>query len=235
MSEWWTYSLSDLVMYSRQTYYRLFELYNVAIWPAQIVAVVAGVSAWALLRRADLRRGRLIAAFLALCWLWVAIAFHAKRYAAINWAAVDFAWGFGVEAVLLVWTGIIRGRLVFDREGRPMARAGLAIFLFALAVQPVAGLVFGRTWRQLEFFGLAPDPTAIGTLGLLLVAAGRTRWELIVIPAIWCVLSAAMLWAMKTPDAWIVAIGAALVTALAIARAVALRRQPSRREATSEI
>jgi hypothetical protein len=235
MSEWWTYSLSDLVMYSRQTYYRLFELYNVAIWPAQIVAVVAGVSAWALLRRADLRRGRLIAAFLALCWLWVAIAFHAKRYAAINWAAVDFAWGFGVEAVLLVWTGIIRGRLVFDREGRPMARAGLAIFLFALAVQPVAGLVFGRTWRQLEFFGLAPDPTAIGTLGLLLVAAGRTRWDLIVIPAIWCVLSAAMLWAMKTPDAWIVAIGAALVTALAIARAVALRRQPSRREATSEI
>lgn len=235
MSEWWTYSLSDLVMYSRQTYYRLFELYNVAIWPAQIVAVAAGVSAWAVLRRADVRRGRLIAAFLALCWMWVAIAFHAKRYAAINWAALDFAWGFGVEAVLLVWTGIIRGRLVFDREGRPMARSGLAIFLFALAVQPMVGLVFGRTWRQLEFFGLAPDPTAIGTLGLLLVAAGRTRWELIVIPAIWCVISAAMLWAMKTPDAWIVAIAAALVTVLVIARAVALRRQPSRREATSEI
>lgn len=235
MSEWWTYSLSDLVMYSRQTYYRLFELYNVAIWPAQIIAVAAGVSAWALLRRADGRRGRLIAAFLALCWLWVAIAFHAKRYVAINWAAVDFAWGFGVEAVLLVWTGIIRGRLVFDRERRTMARAGLAIFLFALAVQPMVGLVFGRTWRQLEFFGLAPDPTAIGTLGLLLVAAGRTRWELIVIPAIWCVISAAMLWAMKMPDAWIVAIGAALVTVLVIARAVALRRQPPRREAISEV
>jgi hypothetical protein len=235
MSEWWTYSLSDLVMYSRQTYYRLFELYNVAIWPAQIFAVAAGVSAWALLRRADARRGRLIAAFLAVCWLWVAIAFHAKRYAAINWAAVDFAWGFGVEAVLLVWAGVVRGRLVFGREVRPMARVGLAIFLFALAVQPMVGLVFGRTWRQLEFFGLAPDPTAIGTLGILLLAAGRTRWELIVIPAIWCVISAAMLWAMKTPDAWIVAIAALFVTVLVIARAVALRRQPPRREAISEI
>lgn len=235
MPEWWTYSLSDLVMYSRQTYYRLFELYNVEIWPAQIVAIGAGASIWSLLRRADARRGRIIAAFLAVCWLWVAIAFHAKRYTAINRAAVDFAWGFGVEAVLLVWAGVVRGRLVFDRDGRPMARAGVAIFLFALAVQPVVGLVFGRTWRQLEFFGLAPDPTAIGTLGLLLLAAGRTRWELIVVPAVWCLISAAMLWAMKTPDAWIVAIVAALVTALVIARAVALRRQPPRREATSEI
>lgn len=235
MPEWWTYSLSDLVMYSPQTYYRLFELYNAAIWPAQIVAIGAGASIWALLRRADARRGRVIAAILAASWFWVAIAFHARRYATINWAAVDFAWGFGVEAVFLVWAGVLRGRLVFDRDGCPLARAGLAIFLFALAVQPVAGLVFGRTWRQLEFFGLAPDPTAIGTLGLLILAAGRTRWELIVIPAIWCVISTAMLWAMKTPDAWVVAIAAALVTVLVIAREVALRRQPPRREAISEI
>ena len=35
MSEWWTYSLSDFLLFSPRTYYRLFELYNLAIWPTQ--------------------------------------------------------------------------------------------------------------------------------------------------------------------------------------------------------
>jgi len=43
MSEWWTYRLSDLLLFSPRTYYRLFELYNAAIWPAQVLAVVIGL------------------------------------------------------------------------------------------------------------------------------------------------------------------------------------------------
>jgi hypothetical protein len=31
MSEWWTYSLWDFLLFSPRTYYRLFELYNLAI------------------------------------------------------------------------------------------------------------------------------------------------------------------------------------------------------------
>ena len=58
---------------------------------------------------------------LAACWLWVAIAFHATRYATINWAASYFAWAFGLEAALLIWIGVVRGRLVF---GRPANAVG---------------------------------------------------------------------------------------------------------------
>ena len=235
MPEWWTYSLSDLVMYTRQTYYRLFELYNVAIWPVQVLTIGAGVAIWALLRRPDARRGRFVASVLAACWVWVSIAFLAKRYATINWAAVDFAWAFGVEAALLLWTGVVRGRLVFDREAGPVPRAGAAIFLFAVGIQPLTGLLFGRAPRQLEFFGVAPDPTAVATLGVALTAVGRTRWEHVVIPAIWCAFSAAMLWAMKMPDAWVMTIAGVSFVALAVAKAVALRRRPSRREAIPQV
>lgn len=235
MPEWWTYSLSDLVMYTRETYYRLFELYNVAVWPVQILTIGAGVAIWVLLGRPDARRGRLIASVLSACWVWVAIAFLAKRYATINWAADDFAWAFGAEAALLLWTGVVRGRLVFDREAGRAARGGAAIFLFALGVQPLIGFLSGRGPRQLEFFGVAPDPTAVATLGVALTAAGRTRWELVVIPAIWCAFSAAMLWAMKTPDAWVVTITGASFVALVVAKAVALRRQPSPREAMPRV
>lgn len=226
MSEWWTYRLSDLLLFSPRTYYRLFELYNAAIWPAQLIAVAFGLAILALGRRPGGSRGRWIAAILAGCWLWVAIAFHANRYATINWAAVDFAWGFGAEAALLLWMGVLRGKLVFGPGEGPIGRAALGIFLFALLVQPFLGPLCGRSWRQVEFFGVAPDPTAVATLGILLLAAGRVRWELMAIPAIWCAISGATLLAMKAPDFWVTPLSATLAVVLAVGRTRA-RRHPA--------
>jgi len=224
MSEWWTYRLSDLLLFSARTYYRLFELYNAAIWPAQLLAVALGLAVLFLGRRPGGSRGRAIAAILAGCWLFVAIAFHANRYATINWAAVDFAWGFGFEAALLIWTGVLRGRLVFDAGEGPIGRTAIGIFLFALLAQPFVGPLCGRPWRQVEIFGVAPDPTAVATLGILLLVAGRVRWELLAVPAIWCAISGATLLAMKAPDAWVTPLAAALALALAVGKTRARRR-----------
>jgi hypothetical protein len=224
MSEWWTYTLSDFLLFSARTYYRLFEIYNAAIWPAQILAVGLGLAIWALLGRAAASRGRVIAAILAGCWLWVAIAFHAHRYATINTAAVSFAWAFGLEAALLIWMGVVRGRLAFERPVDPASRAGLWIFLFALVVEPLIGPLLGRSWRQLEIFGVAPDPTAVATLGILLLANGRGRWALFVVPALWGALTGATLLAMKAPEFWVPPLAAVLVVVLAVRQTRTRRR-----------
>ena len=226
MSEWGTYTLSDFLLFSPQTYYRLFELYNAAIWPAQIVAFALGLAIWALLHRGGARRGRLIAAVLAGCWLWVAIAFHLNRYATINWVAAYFASGFGLQSALLIWAGVIRGRLQFQPGRDAIARGGFWIFLFALLVQPLISPLLGRGWLQIEIFGIAPDPTAVATLGILSLAAGRVRWELIAVPALWCAISGAMLWAMEAPDAWVTPLAGALVVFLVVWKAMA--RRPTR-------
>jgi Family of unknown function (DUF6064) len=231
MSEWWTYTLSDFLLFSPRTYYRLFEIYNAAIWPAQIAAIGLGLAVLALLRRAAGRRS--IAAILAACWLWVAIAFHANRYATINWAAVYFAWAFGFEAALLIWTGVIRGRLTFERPADSASRAGQWIFLFALVVEPLVGPLLGRGWKQVEIFGVAPDPTAIATLGILLLARGRGRGWLMVIPAIWCAISGATLLAMKAPDSWIPPLAAALAICLAVWQGRGRRRRGKTGSTTS--
>jgi Family of unknown function (DUF6064) len=200
MSEWWTYRLSDLILFSAHAYYRLIELYNAAIWPAQILALALGVGALGLARKHA--SGRWIAAILAVGWLWVAIAFHAARYATLNTAAPYFGWIFGMETALLLVFG---WRVSFDRE----SRAGYAIFFFALFVMPFAAPVLGRGWRASEIFGIAPDPTAVGTLGLLLLARAKRRWMLFVLPVLWCVVSGAVLWALKSPDFWIPPLAAA--------------------------
>jgi hypothetical protein len=219
MSEWWTYSLSDFLLFSPRTYYRLFELYNAAIWPLQIVALALGVAILGLLLRDVLLRdvawrGRAIAAMLAACWLWVAWAYFLKRYETINWAADYFAGGFAVEALLLVWSGIALDRLRFRPRTDLIGLAGLCIFLFALFVHPLIGPLAGRAWLQVEFFGVAPDPTVVATLGAL-VAAHRTHWELLIIPLLWCAISGATLWTLQSPDALVVPAVAALAFVLA--------------------
>lgn len=219
MSEWWTYSLSDFLMFLPSTYYRLFELYNSAIWPLQIVALALGVAILALLRCGGLLRdvawrGRAIAAMLAACWLWVAWAYFLKRYETINWAAEYFAVGFAVEALLLVWIGVVLDRFRFRPSSDSIGQTALGIFSCALFVLPLIGLLTGRPWLQVELFGVAPDPTVVGTLGVL-VAAHRPHWQLLVIPIIWCAISGATLWTMRSPDALLAPAFAALAFALA--------------------
>jgi hypothetical protein len=201
MSEWWTYTPSDFLLFSPRTYYRLFELYNADIWPVQILSLALGVVILALLRHGGAWRGRFVAAILAGCWIWVAWAFHLHRYATINWAATYFAAAFAMEALLLIWTGVIRDKLEFNAELPVMQRIGLGIYLFALLVQPLIGPLVGREWMQVEIFGVAPDPTVIATLGILLLAANRVFWELLAIPLLWCALSGVLQWTMESPDA----------------------------------
>ena len=217
MSEWWTYRLSDLLLFAPRTYYRLFELYNAAIWPAQVLAVLLGLVILVLLvrGRAPLR-DRGICAVLAACWVWVAV-FLFQRYATINWAATYFAAAFAVEALLLGLVGAIGGRVAFRTDGRWPWLIGLGLFVFALVIQPLLGPLLGRPLSQMEIFGVTPDPTVVATLGLLASATGGSRWLLLVVPVLWAAISGATLWTMGAPDALVLPLAAALAV-VAVAR-----------------
>jgi hypothetical protein len=218
MSEWWTYGLSDFLLFSPRTYYRLFELYNEAVFPAQVVGVALGIALLVLLRRPGPFPGRLAGAILAAAWLWVAIAFHAMRYATINWAAVFFAAAFAVEAAGLA--------AALFTNFRMFRRGAVGLGLIALAVAyPLAAPLFGRPWTQAEFFGLAPDPTVVATLGALLLTRGWLRWALAVVPLAWCAVGGATLWTMDARDAWLLPLAGAVFIGAALFES----RQPVRR------
>ena len=212
MSEWWTYSLSSFLLFSAHTYYRLFELYNADVWPLQIVGLALGLALLVLIWRAPAWSGRAVATILVACWLFVAWAYLLERYDSINFAARYFAIGFVLQAALLAWTGVIRDRLRFDMRD-VAARTGLALIVYALAVHPLIALFTGRPWTQAEIFGLAPDPTAIATLGVLL-AADRPRWHLLMLPLLWCAISGLTLWTMESPEAPLLPALAAIAVAL---------------------
>lgn len=166
MSEWWTYSLTDFLLFSPATYARLFALYNHAVWPAQLVALAAGAFLLAMGWRRHPALPRAALAALALGWAWTGWAFHLQRYATINWAAVWFAAGFLVQAALLGVAAVKFG----DAAPTTGARFTAGVAMWALALlYPLLAPMTGRPFDQAEVIGFAPDPTALATLGLLLM------------------------------------------------------------------
>ena len=194
MTEWWSYRLSDFLMFAPETYYRLFELYNHAVWPAQIAALAAGVVLLALLRRPGTRPASLAAMLLAACWFWTAWGYHHHRYATINWAAEYFAAVFALQGGMLLLSAIIPGRLRIA-PANLLGSIGLGLAAGAILLYPLIAPVLGRPWSQAEIFGLMPDPTALATIGALL-AMERLRIGLLLLPLLWCAVSAATLWTM---------------------------------------
>ncbi len=219
MSEWWTYRPSDFLMFAPRTYWRLFELHNEALWPvpwlAALLALGLAVALWQG-RTGAVRSGL---ALLAACWAGVAWAFLWQRYAPINTAAGAFAIAFAVQAagllVLAGWGGLRRS------HDTTRWRTGLALLAGSVLLHPWLATVAGRPWSQAEFFGLAPDPTAIGTLGVLLCLTTdqpTPRGLLVglrVLACMWCVVSASTLWTMGSMQGWVPALCAALALALA--------------------
>jgi hypothetical protein len=198
VSEWWTYKLSDFLLFSPRTYDRLIELYNRSVWPAQVVGLALALAVFGLV--ASRRSGHRAAwALLAAAWTWVAVAFLARRYATINWAATYFAWAFGLEAAMLALLAAAGGRVRVERAGRASRAAGLAILVFAAVGHPLVAPLAGRGWAPAEFFGVMPDPTALATIGVLLAARFRGRWGLFVVPILWCIVSALTRIALKSP------------------------------------
>lgn len=222
MPEWWTYAPGDFLMYSPRVYDRLLEAYQREIWPAQAIALVLGVAVAALARSRAAWRGRAAAATLAAGWAWVAWAFLAQRYATINWAGTYFAYAFAAQAALLLLVGVLRDRLLPDLRAGGAARGAYTLLLFALFVQPVLGVVLGGRWVAAPLVGMLPDPTAVATLGFVLIAEGRVRRALLVIPLAWCAASGVLLWAMESPAAFVMFGAGALALVLAAAKRRAL-------------
>ena len=203
MQDWLTYRLSDFLLFSAHTYYRLFELYHRDIWPAQVISLFAVVVVVVALVRSVRYRDPIVLCALAAAWLWVGIAFHMRRYLSINWAATYFGALFVAQAALLLAAAVqrVRGRdawFVSLADGRRAAAA----FLIAVALPPIVGLLTERSWQQVELFGLTPDATAVATVAVLVFRQGGWR-RLLVAPLISCAISVATLWALGSREAWL--------------------------------
>jgi hypothetical protein len=199
MSEWWTYRLSDFLMFSAQTYERLLARQHVERWPLPLVVMLALLALLALAGRT--RRGApLLLGALALGWAAVAADFLALRYARIYLGAPVMAWLFALQALLLAALGIAAWR----HDAPPLPWSPRAAAALVLLAWPLVAPFSGRPVTSAEWVGFTPDPTALFTLCLLPALCGR-RWSLGVslLPLATCAAGSATLHLLQLPLAWL--------------------------------
>lgn len=193
MGELTSYSLSDFILFSERVYYRQFELYNHAIWPLHVLAILFSfVIVYTLWKKpAAAWSGRLIAVLLALSWVWVAWAFLYNRFYQIHVVANWYALGFVLQAGLIFWYGMIKNQFTLSEQNRSKINIGLVLLFISFILYPFIALMTGRSWLQFEMFSLAPDPTVLATVAIL--ALSKVSTVLYVIPLIWLLISAVTL------------------------------------------
>ncbi|MBX4871168.1 DUF6064 family protein [Rhizobium bangladeshense] len=199
MSEWWSYRLEDFLLFSPRVYWRMFELYNATLWPLHLPALLAGLAVILLVLGRTRRYELWMTLILAAVWTFVGWSFLWSRYAGINWAIAYMAPVFGVQALLLIAFGAT-GRPTCDRLDF-LGLVGISLSLLTIVAYPTIAPLSGRSWLGAEVFAIAPDPTAICTLGILAAMRGRFGLLLSVIPALWLLVSGLTLHAMDEPQA----------------------------------
>jgi hypothetical protein len=169
-------------------FFDLFGTYNDAIWPSQIVAYLLGITALGLALKENRKSSRIVSAILALFWIWIGIVYHIIHFSGINTAAIVFGAFFTLEGLLLLHIGTINKNLSFAFHLRPLPVLGSSFIIYAMVIYPLLGLNFGHTYPKTPMFGVAPCPTTIFTIGILLWATKPVSVCLLAIPFAWSII-----------------------------------------------
>lgn len=173
----------DMLPFTRDEFFAVFESYNAVVWPAQLVLYVLAVAMVVWAARRTQRTDRWLPFGLAALWLWTGVLYHWREFTAVNRMAWIFGALFVAQGVLFAVAGARGGRL---RVGRPRGWCGwigTVLLLYALVVYPLLGLA-GHPAREVPFLGV-PCPTTIFTFGLLFWAVSPVPRHLLVIPLLW--------------------------------------------------
>ena len=169
----------------------VFVAYNAAIWPAQIVAYIFGlVVVTAVWSRRPIA-SRLILSVLALMWALNGIGYQFLFFATINPAAKIFAGFFCLQAILFATSAVVANALRFQIVRNFRSIAGVTFIIYAMLIYPVLGIWAGHGLMAGPMFGVAPCPTTIFTIGMLMLARGRWVVRLSIIPFLWSLVGLA--------------------------------------------
>lgn len=190
IEQWLSYSLHDLLIFSSESYYRLHELYNLSLWPLQVFIFLLFCLALYLNIKGYRYYPKAILIGLSLAWLLNGFWFVSQFYVQINPLANTLTYAFYLQAILLMLLAVFASH----SGGSPgpsgvRAVAGWSLLMYAGFVHPVALFLLGRKFAGLEIVGIAPDPTALATLGILIMLKKRIYWLAMIVPSVWITLS----------------------------------------------
>jgi hypothetical protein len=200
-------------------FFAVFADYNAAIWPLQIVAYgLGGVAVITLWTRGPLSN-QIIPSVLAVMWALNGIGYHFLFFSEINPIANASALLFLLQAILFAASGMLLNDFRFDVRLNFKSVAGLLFIVYALLIYGILGYGAGHGLMAGPLFGVAPCPTAIFTIGMLILARGKWVVWLSIIPILWSLIGVAAALQFGVPeDLALPVAGAVLMVVVAMDR-----------------
>lgn len=164
---------------------QVFEAYNHAIWPAQLIAYMLGAGVlWFIIKQSQLTE-RYVNITLGGFWIWMGTVYHIIFFAEINPVAYIFGLIFILQGIAFIALSFARVKFSYAFRKNIYGITGLVFIFYAMIAYPLLGYLLGHTYPQSPIFGVAPCPTTIFTFGILLQAKKKIPVWLIVIPGLW--------------------------------------------------
>lgn len=203
--------------------------YDQEIWPLPFLSTMLGLVIMLLALHRTPSAGRFICSLLALSWVWIGVEFQGLLLGHFQPAGELASALFVIQGLLLFWHGVLMGRLTFIPRSGAMGLWGGALLAYSLAAYPLLSELVGRGALAGLSLGLAPGPTTIFTLGLLLWSDDVPPLDLVAIPLLWSLLGCQGAWILgQWQDLFLPVAG------LAGAGMIAQRRWRARREGGRE-
>jgi hypothetical protein len=204
--------------FTTEQFFALFAAYNQAVWPLQVAAHLAGLLALGLLLRPSRAAAVGIALVLAFFWAITGLGYHWTWFATINPVARVFGAVSTLQALALVLAPVLSPSLRFELRADTGSTLGLALLAYAMLIYPLIGWLAGHSWPAMPMFGMAPCPTTIFTIGLLLLAPWSVARWLLVIPLLWTVVGGSGAVLLSVPQDYGLIVAALVVLGVAMGR-----------------
>ncbi|GAJ00751.1 unnamed protein product, partial [marine sediment metagenome] len=166
----------------------VFEKYNLAIWPMQVIAHLLGIAAVLLAIKKIGFSDRIISAVLSFYWVWMGIVYHLMYFSAINRVAYGFGFLFIIQGILFLIVGVIKPDISFKFRPDIFSITGSIFILYAILIYPILGNLLGHGYPKSPCFGVTPCPTTIFTFGMLLWTDKRVPKYILIIPLLWSII-----------------------------------------------
>ena len=173
--------------FTTEQFFSVFEKYNHAIFPVQIILFLLSILALIAIGSTIRQKDKFVAGILGVLWLWMGIGYHIAFFSGINKVAYGFGFLFILQGLFLLWEGVLLYNLKFVFKNSIQSYFGYFFILCGLIIYPVVGYLIEQNLSRAISIGL-PCPTVILTFGFLLLCDKKFSKYLLIIPSLWAVI-----------------------------------------------
>ena len=209
--------------FTHDAFFALFGQYNAAVWPLALLFYLLAALCVALMFRPGRWATLIVSGTLAAMWAVNGVGYHWLFFREINPAATLFAVVFVVQAMLLIVLPARRPAFRYSVEADARSGVGLLLVLFATVLYPLWGWLAGHGWPEMPFFGVAPCPTTIFTVGVLLTGTWHVARWLLILPGLWAGVGGSAAIFLGVPQDFALLATLAILVLFAVGRLSGLR------------